>query len=644
MKGSSDYLPLDHDGSKSSTDMEDDMLIHRLRLVRSHSGSYMRFLTALAALLALVIYTSIIASVTWGMAKEERRHGTRFLGSPANDFITYEPYVMEQWELRGGVRYFGEPSKEVDQNWHNIFEHQNIGFSENLMHSLGREEEGIRLPDGTFFGSLMVFHHLHCLKNIYHALHPAYYQLDRLKGHEKAMHDEHTKHCLHMLMDAVMCQGDTTVLTMKWEEGGARPIGNLTSPHECVNWDRLMEWVVPNSVDVFADGVLVHPKRANVTGNGSGHEFNGSFKEAVATVFDDQMANFTMTYDAGAYLSGNGNGSTLTAQYFEGSNIYVYIRGKQDATGDWWNSENPDTMNSSVDPGGVLINSHIDSVATSYGATDDGVACVSMLQLLSHFTTEGHQPEHGIVLLFNNAEEDGLLGSRAFSSSPLLRFCRTFANLEGVGAGGRAMLFQATDYEAATAYSGIPHPLGSVIAKYGYDRGAVMSGTDYEIFANVYGLSGLDIAFYKPRSRYHTVEDDARHTSIDSIWHMLSAALEVAQSLPEKSTSGRSGGRGSRQFTDKGVWLDWLGWVWISFRVADLFAWSLTLVIVTPLTVALIIYALVRMDAWHLGNTTWGDILRFPLALVFATALTTAPLIAVARLNPLIIFSSSYVV
>jgi len=98
-----------------------------------------------------------------------------------------------------------------------------------------------------------------------------------------------------------------------------------------------------------------------VTGNGSGHDFNGAFKEAVATVFDDQMANFTMTYDAGAYLSGNGNGSTLTAQYFEGSNIYVYIRGKQDATGDWWNSENPDTMNSSVDPGGVLINSHIDS-------------------------------------------------------------------------------------------------------------------------------------------------------------------------------------------------------------------------------------------------------------------------------------------
>ena len=60
-------------------------------------------------------------------------------------------------------------------------------------------------------------------------------------------------------MEAVMCQGDTTVLTMIWSDG-VRPIGNLPSPHECVNWDRLMEWVVPNSVNAFEDGMLVHPK------------------------------------------------------------------------------------------------------------------------------------------------------------------------------------------------------------------------------------------------------------------------------------------------------------------------------------------------------------------------------------------------
>lgn len=63
-----------------------------------------------------------------------------------------------------------------------------------------------------------------------------------------------------MLKEAVMCQADTTVLTMKWSDYSVRPIGNLTAPHECVNWERLMEWVVPNSRDLTADGWLVHPK------------------------------------------------------------------------------------------------------------------------------------------------------------------------------------------------------------------------------------------------------------------------------------------------------------------------------------------------------------------------------------------------
>ncbi|KND92312.1 hypothetical protein TOPH_02918 [Tolypocladium ophioglossoides CBS 100239] len=252
MKESSDYQPIDQDGPKSSSEMEDDMLISKHRSARSQRSRRMRPVIALAAVLILAVYTSIVVSVAWGMAKESRRHGTRFLKSPANDYITYESHVMEQWEYPEDIRYFGEPSPEIDRNWHNIFEHQNIGFSAELMHEIGREEEGIRLPDGTYFGSLM--------KNIYHALHPAHYNLDKLEGSEKAMFWEHTDHCMHMLMDAVLCQGDTTVLTMKWDENGARPIGNLTSPHECVNWDRLMEWVVPNSVDVFADGVLVHPK------------------------------------------------------------------------------------------------------------------------------------------------------------------------------------------------------------------------------------------------------------------------------------------------------------------------------------------------------------------------------------------------
>ena len=40
---------------------------------------------------------------------------------------------------------------------------QNIRISPETMRKLSREDEGIKLPDGNYYGSLMVFHHLHCL-------------------------------------------------------------------------------------------------------------------------------------------------------------------------------------------------------------------------------------------------------------------------------------------------------------------------------------------------------------------------------------------------------------------------------------------------------------------------------------------------
>ncbi|KAF2766848.1 hypothetical protein EJ03DRAFT_277287 [Teratosphaeria nubilosa] len=232
------------------------------------------FVRAGLAVACVAIYTIMIVSTTWSMAVhksvEFRRHGTRFLPSPANDYIVYEPQVMEQWEDESAPKYFGEPNEDIDRNWHELFEplDQNLGLSPALMRELGREDEGIRLPDGTYYGSIMVFHHLHCLKNIQHSLHPEYYELDHLNEQELAMHWEHTDHCLHMLMDAIMCQGDTTLITMYWQDSMFRPAGNMTSPHECVNWDRLMEWVIPNSRDLYGDDVLVHPKHGPLFSGG----------------------------------------------------------------------------------------------------------------------------------------------------------------------------------------------------------------------------------------------------------------------------------------------------------------------------------------------------------------------------------------
>ncbi|RCI16084.1 hypothetical protein L249_1835 [Ophiocordyceps polyrhachis-furcata BCC 54312] len=376
-----------------------------------------------------------------------------------------------------------------------------------------------------------------------------------------------------------------------------------------------------------------------------------------AVIFDDRVSNVTYTYQA----SGS---SPWAGEYFEGSNVYVYVRGKEDPDGDWWVSQS--IMSSSRHTGsGVLVNCHFDSVSTGYGATDDGVACVAMLQLLSYFTSQGRQPKYGIVFLFNNAEEDGLLGARAFGNSPLLSFCHTFVNLEGAGAGGRAMLFRTTDLETAKAYSGSPHPFGSVVAANAFESDIIRSDTDYSVFAKVYGQRGLDIAFYEPRSRYHTQEDDARHTSTDSVWHMLSAALASTEALSAITGADFRGPRsdGRKDLAQngrptEGVWFDLFGSAWAAFPLRGLFAWSLTLLVATPLVLMLITYFLARSDRYYLfakevddpdeGEPValrgWRGFFRYPFALVVAVALTIGSVLLVAKVNPLIIYSSSYAV
>lgn len=287
--------------------------------------------------------------------------------------------------------------------------------------------------------------------------------------------------------------------------------------------------------------------------------------------------------------------------------------------------------------------------------------------MLSYFTTPGQQPKRGIVFLFNNGEEDGLLGAKAFAYSPLLSFPTTFVNLEGAGAGGRAMLFRASDMEVTASYRNARHPFGSIIASDGFSLGLIRSQTDYVVWEGIYGQRGLDIAFYRPRARYHTNQDDTRHTSRGSLWHMLSGSLAAVESLSHDTSGTFSGPRpdGDRLKVpsgspSNGVWFDVFGKGFAVFALRGLFAWSLTLLIVSPLVLVMITYLLAKKDKYYFfarkvvtqgrdldEPVTLGGLkgfLRFPLALVVSTGLTLASGFLVKKVNPMIVYSSEYAV
>lgn len=66
--------------------------------------------------------------------------------------------------------------------------------------------------------------------------------------------------------------------------------------------------------------------------------------ESKAVIFDDTVGNVT-----------------ALGNYFEGNNIMVYIRGKDDPEGSWWNDDQTFKTDKIIGKGGVLVNAHFDS-------------------------------------------------------------------------------------------------------------------------------------------------------------------------------------------------------------------------------------------------------------------------------------------
>ncbi|KAK8100226.1 peptidase family M28 family [Apiospora kogelbergensis] len=376
---------------------------------------------------------------------------------------------------------------------------------------------------------------------------------------------------------------------------------------------------------------------------------------APVVVFNDMTSNLTFSAASGVALT-----SPSVSTYFEGTNIIVYVRGSQDDEGDWWR------RGSKPSSGGAMVNAHYDSVSTGFGATDDGVGVITLLQLIKHFTVEGNQPKKGFVALFNNGEEDYLNGARAFGRHPVSAFPRVFLNLEGAGAGGRATLFRATDLQAATAYKNSPHPFGTIVSGDAFNSGFIRSQTDYVVFNGNMGMRGLDVAFMEPRARYHTEDDDARHTSPNSIWHMLSAAVTTMQALTSDTGKTFEGDAAGKHQVPSGhgspaVWFDVFGKAFLTFELHSLFAVSVSLLVVAPLALILTGAILSHFDKFYLFSHCLAPhpesdhdqaislhslrgILRFPTIFITSTAILIGLAFMMTKLNPFIVYSSPYTV
>ena len=95
----------------------------------------------------------------------------------------------------------------------------------------------------------------------------------------------------------------------------------------------------------------------------------------------------------------------------------------------------------------LLLNAHYDSSIAGPGAADDGVGVATLLEVASILKKE--RLERPVLFLFNEGEELGLVGARAFMADPLSRNVDSLINLEARGTRGPVTMFETSMPNAA---------------------------------------------------------------------------------------------------------------------------------------------------------------------------------------------------
>lgn len=181
-------------------------------------------------------------------------------------------------------------------------------------------------------------------------------------------------------------------------------------------------------------------------------------------------------------------------------------------------------------PGAVLLAAHYDSVPTGPGASDNGTAVAALLETARALRSLPPL-QRDIVFLFSDAEENQLLGARAFQQHPpLAQDTVAVLNFEARGNGGPSIMFESSAGNAG---------LISLLAEVG--RPAVATSLSQEVYQRLPNDTdftelkadrlGLNFGFIEGLTAYHTRLDDLAHVDPRSLQHQGDTMLALARRL-----------------------------------------------------------------------------------------------------------------
>jgi putative ATP-binding cassette transporter len=261
----------------------------------------------------------------------------------------------------------------------------------------------------------------------------------------------------------------------------------------------------------------------------------------------------------------------------------------------------------------VMLVAHYDSVAHSFGASDDGAGVVTLLETVRALKT-GPPLQNDVIFLFTDGEEAGMLGAQAFvDEHPWAKDVGLVFNFEARGSGGPVYMFETSDKNGRLVDEfgkAAPHPFASSLMYTIYKL--LPNDTDFTIFRRK-GLDGFNFAYIGEANRYHTSSDSLQTIDERSLQHHGSYALALVRHFGQLDLA-------NLRATDA-IYFDVLGLTLINYSQK----WAIPLALVVALLFVGTLVVGLRKRELTPGGTAAGLLLYL---LSLASALTVVTLLA----------------
>ncbi|CAI4219629.1 unnamed protein product [Parascedosporium putredinis] len=155
------------------------------------------------------------------------------------------------------------PSPEVDAAWNRAAAEgfELVGVSRDDVIKSNKDPDscvqipsswGEQLGDNNYLAQIDVFHQIHCLDMIRREAFSDHYFKDTIRDERRT---SHLTHCLHIVLQNLMCTADVGIITHNWIRNERYPTEPKTRPFEdfnivkkCRNFDALLDWTEAHAI------------------------------------------------------------------------------------------------------------------------------------------------------------------------------------------------------------------------------------------------------------------------------------------------------------------------------------------------------------------------------------------------------------